>query len=64
MKKIWTWLNGKKTVIGGALFLAGKVATLLGQPAVGEVLEIAGGVIGGVGVGHKGVKSYQKRRNG
>ena len=62
-KNIWSWLDGKKRVIGMGLILVSKVVALAGAPAVAEVVEYAGMIIGGVGMAHKGVKSRKTKDN-
>lgn len=68
--KYWKYLNNKKTVIGSALLLAAVVITKMSGiwvddpppewiPKLVETLEWFGGLITGVGLGHKGVKAVK-----
>ena len=54
MKKICEWLDGKKTIIGGALIIGSYV---LPKP-YDEIAYTLGGLIGGTGLVHK----YQKNK--
>jgi hypothetical protein len=63
MKKIWEWLNGKKTVIGTLLIAASFV---IPEP-YDKVAYTLGGLIGGTGLAHKAQKyknEAQKRKAG
>lgn len=55
MKKIFNWLNGKKTAIGFILTWAAQLPGI--DPAVSQILLYAGGALGSVGIMHKGIKS-------
>ncbi|GAG00455.1 unnamed protein product, partial [marine sediment metagenome] len=56
MAKIWTWLNGNKTVIG-TLILAVLSTGIIGDHTFGyEVLLWLGGLLAGGGLIHKVVK--------
>ena len=52
LSKGWQFLSGKKTVIGGAVLIAGKLVTLF-EPAVGAVVIEAGEWIIGLGIADK-----------
>ena len=56
--KFWNFLNGKKTVIGGAIMLFVRVAPFLGVPAdVAQVVDEVATAILALGLTHKAVKS-------
>jgi hypothetical protein len=61
--KVWGSLNGKKTLIGGILLTVGYWITQFDPTpsatvaAVLHYLELAGGLLGGVGLIHKADKS-------
>jgi len=64
MKKLWTWINGKKTLIGIGLHLAWFAVNMVKKDLTdsGQFWEGHGyiGVITGVGVGHKITKNKDK----
>ncbi len=73
MFKLWSLLNNKKTSIGAALMLAAMVLQQAADIWAGpsspdwilkaiETLQWLGGLFGGVGLGHKTVKSMKHRR--
>lgn len=56
MKAIWDWLNGNKTTIGSILIaVAGHLPSDLEVVGISvtSVLYWVGGMLGGIGVGHK-----------
>ena len=56
-KKVWTWLDGKKTVIAAVFW---SVVPLLNAPAGSKeafYLNIAGWALTALGLGHKAVKA-------
>ena len=60
MKKIWNWLNGKKTIIGAGLSLGvsviGWVApNLLPTDIINAIKDLSAILIGG-GLAHKAIK--------
>ena len=56
--KFWDFLNGKKTVIGGAVMLFVKLAPFIGVPAdVAQVVDEIATAILALGLTHKAVKS-------
>lgn len=62
-KKIWDWLNGKKTIISviyGAVITYLGVSNILGPNEL-VLLSTIGGALFGVGIGHKIGKSEAKR---
>jgi hypothetical protein len=61
---IWGFLKGKKTKIGGALHVAGKIATALGKPQLGEALEHIGTVAIAVGLTDQAVDSTREAVTG
>ncbi len=66
VKKVWNWLDEKKTKIGATIYLAGKVMLWV-NPAVGVTAEICittGEIIGGGGILHWFTKEYKKKKNG
>jgi len=73
MMKYWNYLNQKKTVIGSVLLFAAVVIQAMVGIWSGEVtpewilklvetLEWFGGLITGVGLGHKGTKALSTKR--
>ncbi|MDP8244905.1 MAG: hypothetical protein P9L94_12535 [Candidatus Hinthialibacter antarcticus] len=71
--KLWSLFNNKKTSIGAVLMLAAMVlqqATDIWAGTVSpewmlkliETLQWLGGLFGGVGLGHKTVKTMRERR--
>jgi phage-related minor tail protein len=62
MKKIWNWLDGKKTVIGAvAANIASWLALkgYLNDPTAGMVMGIIAAITG-VGLAHKAVKARKE----
>lgn len=68
LQTIWHYLNNKKTTIGAALLLAAMVMQKLAEiwldnippdwlPRLIETLQWLGGLMTGVGLSHKGVKT-------
>ena len=65
----WDWLNGKKLVIGGILFIASDVLVKVIFPhltatpewlkMIQELLSYGADAFAGVGLIHKGVKAVQ-----
>ena len=63
--KVWTWLDGKKTVFGSVLAILGTVAEqlsvilpgLLGPAKAAQYIGVATAVVGGL---HKVYKLYYK----
>lgn len=51
----WRWLNGKKTAIGGAMMVAGRLPVV--PPEWQAFLSEAGSMITALGLGHKVSKS-------
>lgn len=70
LTQFWNWLDGKKSAIGGALmFVAFILDKVVGGiwGVEGEILskfiatfEWAGGVLTGVGLTHKGIKTLNQ----
>ena len=56
--KAWTWLSGKKTVVGATILLVAQGIEIWTSdvPQVVEMLRYVGAAIAGVGIGHKLVK--------
>lgn len=54
LTKVWKWLEGKKTIIGGTFLLAGQ---LVPDPIISTVLSEIGQWITLLGLGDKGRKS-------
>ena len=54
-KKIWDFLNGNKTVIGGALLVIAEILPNK-QTALYAILQIVGGILTGGGILHKYAK--------
>jgi len=60
LKKIWDWLNGKKTNIAAGALLIIKVLMMCGVPIPAPALEIMDLLfysLLGIGLGHKAVKN-------
>lgn len=68
---MWTWFNGKKTIIGTIILL---ISAIIEQVAVGiwgiqsdwlpkavQTCDWIGMALGGVGLFHKGVKAVQEK---
>jgi len=53
MKKIWNWLDGKKTILG---LVCLQVAEVIDEPTAKSILQIAGWILTGTGAGHKLLK--------
>ena len=54
-EKSWNWLDGKKTVIGGAMVWS---STFVAPHTIGyAILFYGGSLLGGSGVAHKTVKN-------
>ena len=55
MKNLWNWLNGKKTAISAIYFAVLSYSQLKGFIGLEEItlLSTIGGVMLGIGVGHK-----------
>jgi len=64
MKRIWKFLNGKKTIIGLSMHLGWFVANLafksLASPSEVATGHILIGTVTGVGIGHKIEKNKDK----
>lgn len=60
MKKLWTWLNGRKTLIGLALGYAIRVLQSRGVAVPDEVL-LAADALFGLGLVHKAVKAAPRK---
>lgn len=63
--KVWTWLNGKKTLVGAVIALIGfapQIAALLPSLGVDAALaaKIAGAAVALVGIAHKVYKFLYK----
>ena len=65
LSNIWDWFNGRKTIIGAGLLIAGTVASggvpfipaiAAAAPAVPYLLG-AGTLLGGTGLAHKALKA-------
>lgn len=63
MTSFWKWIDGKKTTVGATIYFAGKGISVV-NPAVGEIVSQIGEFICGVGLLHKGQKTYTKKTNG
>lgn len=66
VRKVWVFLNNKKTTIGAALLFASLVVAKMAGiweieydwiPKLVETLDWIGGVFTGIGLTHKGTKS-------
>jgi hypothetical protein len=53
-QKAWTWLDGNKTIIGGAMLVIAEV--IPSNTVLHAVLEIVGGILTGGGILHKYAK--------
>ena len=65
--KMWKFWNGKKTLIGGTLAIAGGLAApFLAPPwsTFATAVFYLGDVIGGIGLVHKGQKALNKKTSG
>ena len=66
MKKIWTWLNGKKTIIGISMHLTWFALNLIKKDLTDSAQYWEGhgyiGAITGVGIGHKINKSINNSK--
>lgn len=63
MKKIWIWLNGKKTVLGACAMLiinSDYVASYITDPNLYILLQGLAGILFGAGMLHKAGKSFKK----
>lgn len=58
LREIWDFFDEKKTAIGGACMIAGRILGKYPQTAVvGEILEEVGMYVTGIGLAHKGYKT-------
>lgn len=61
MKKLWNWLKGKKTNIGMVIMLVAQGVQVFAPNVLPanqiDYIQMLGGLIGGVGLAHKGVKT-------
>ena len=55
LKKIWEWLSGNKTAIGGFL-LALAISGLIENQLIVDILTWVGTFLGGIGLVHKAIK--------
>ena len=64
MKKLWNWIDGKKTYIGIGLHLAWFAANMIKKDLTDSAQYWEGhgyiGVLTGVGAGHKAFKNKEK----
>ncbi len=69
MQTIWKGLNGKKTALGAGLFMAAFILQKMLEiwwgssipdwgPKLVETLEWFGGIFSGIGLSHKGIKTW------
>ncbi len=56
MKKFWSWLSGKKTVVGAVILAVINLLQVFGLPEYVVYVEYVGNVLVTVGVLHKGWK--------
>jgi len=73
IQKLWQYLNNKKTNTGAALLLLAVILQKMTEIWLGadhpvwvgnlvETLQWFGGLLSGVGLGHKGVKRFNKEQ--
>lgn len=55
--KTWDFLNGKKTIIGSLLILAGKALNYFGYPEYGNPIQAIGTTFASLGLTHKAGKA-------